>query len=185
MDPPSDDQPLFDPSSLAAARQRSTIDFDDGDGKYHLRPLRSTDFARGHLDLLSQLTVTGDVDRKTYADTFAAMKANAGTYYIIVVEDTHRDRIVASGSLVLEKKFIHSCGQRGRIEDIVVDSDCRGKRFGKIVVQHLIALACILKCYKISLECKDSNVNWYSSMGFVSEHGNSNYMQIRFEESVN
>lgn len=45
------------------------------------------------------------------SDTFAAMKANAGTYYIIVVEDTQRDRIVASGSLVLEKKFIHSCGQ--------------------------------------------------------------------------
>lgn len=93
------------------------------------------------------------------------MKKNAGTYYIIVIEDTENNKIVATGSLVLEKKFIHSCGQvrlncsylfstkkicnislhllpklliyvfklqRGRIEDIVVDSNYRGKQFGKM-----------------------------------------------------
>lgn len=38
---------------------------------------------------------------------------NAGTYYIIVIEDLRTNEIVASGSLVLEKKFIHSCGQVG------------------------------------------------------------------------
>lgn len=88
------------------------------------------------------------------------MKNTPGTYYIIVIENTQLNQIVASGSLILEKKFIHSCGQvrhytinfdssnvftctmfdkciysqlqRGRIEDIVVDSTYRGKQFGKM-----------------------------------------------------
>lgn len=50
MELPSDDDadcPLFDPSSLAAARQRSTLKFDGDGDKYRLRPLRSADFARG------------------------------------------------------------------------------------------------------------------------------------------
>ncbi|XP_060847781.1 probable glucosamine 6-phosphate N-acetyltransferase [Rhopalosiphum padi] len=180
---------LFDPRTLAAATaaddatRADQLSVDDAGCKYRLRPLCLTDYGRGYLDLLSQLTVTGNVTQQMYLNTFDAMKNNSGTYYIIVVEDTEENCIVASGSLTIEKKFIHLCGQRGRIEDIVVDSNCRGKRFGKIVVQRLIALSRVLNCYKISLECKDSNVNWYSSMGFVREPGNSNYMQIRFEQS--
>lgn len=180
---------LFDPRTLAAATaaddtstRANQLSVDDGSCKYRLRPLCFPDYGLGYLDLLSQLTVTGTVTQQMYLNTFEVMKNNSGTYYIIVIEDTEENRIVASGSLTIEKKFIHFCGQRGRIEDIVVDSNCRGKRFGKIVVQRLIALSRVLNCYKISLECKDSNVNWYSSMGFVKEPGNSNYMQIRFEE---
>ncbi|XP_022183094.1 probable glucosamine 6-phosphate N-acetyltransferase [Myzus persicae] len=179
---------LFDPQTLAAATaaddttRTDQLSVDDGSCKYRLRPLCLTDYDYGYLDLLSQLTVTGSVTQQMYLNTFEVMKKNSGTYYIIVVEDTEENCIVATGSLTIEKKFIHLCGQRGRIEDIVVDSNCRGKRFGKIVVQRLIALSRILNCYKISLECKDSNVNWYSSMGFVKEPGNSNYMQIKFEK---
>lgn len=51
------------------------------------------------------------------------------------------------------------------------------------VVKRLIVLSRILNCYKISLECNDNNVSWYSSMGFVREQGNSNFMQIRLEKS--
>lgn len=84
------------------------------------------------MDLLSQLTVTGNVTHAMYLsefatrplyapcftithhialDTFDAMKSTPGTYYIVVIENTLTNRIVASGSLILEKKFIHSCGQ--------------------------------------------------------------------------
>ncbi|XP_025192701.1 probable glucosamine 6-phosphate N-acetyltransferase [Melanaphis sacchari] len=181
---------LFDPRTLAAATAAddatgdNRLSVDDVGCKYRLRPLCLTDFGRGYLDLLSELTVTGNVTQQMYSNTFDMMKKNSGTYYIIVVEDTEENCIVASGSLTIEKKFIHSCGQRGRIEDIVVNSKCRGQRFGKIVVQRLIALSRVLNCYKISLECKDSYVNWYSSMGFVKEPGNSNYMQLRFEQPL-
>lgn len=39
------------------------------------------------------------------------MKNTPDAYYIIVIENTQLNQIVASGSLILEKKFIHSCGQ--------------------------------------------------------------------------
>lgn len=46
-----------------------------------------------------------------FLETFEVMKNNSGTYYIIVIEDTDENCIVASGSLTIEKKFIHLCGQ--------------------------------------------------------------------------
>ncbi len=46
--------------------------------------------------------------------------------------DTAKDggRIVAAGTLLLERKFIRGCGTAGHIEDVVVDSTCRGQRLG-------------------------------------------------------
>jgi glucosamine-phosphate N-acetyltransferase len=52
------------------------------------------------------------------------------TYYVCVIE--RNARIVATASLVLEWKFIHSAGFRGRIEDVVVDESDRGKRLGNV-----------------------------------------------------
>jgi len=60
------------------------------------------------------------------------MLACDGTYYVIVVEDTNTKQVVASCSLVIEKKFIRQCTKRGRIEDVVVDGSCRGKQLGKL-----------------------------------------------------
>ncbi|XP_027848009.2 probable glucosamine 6-phosphate N-acetyltransferase [Aphis gossypii] len=179
---------LFDPGKLISATliddtiTDDQTSVDDAGCKYRLRPLSSNDHALGYMDLLSQLTKTGNVTRLMFTTTFDSMRKDSGTYFIIVIEDTVKKCIVATGSLIIEKKFIHQCGHRGRIEDIVVHSDYRGKRFGKIIVQRLIALSRVLKCYKISLECKDSNVSWYSSMGFVREPGNSNFMQMRLIE---
>ena len=35
------------------------------------------------------------------------MKASDGTYYIVIIENTEVGNIVASGTLVIEQKFIH------------------------------------------------------------------------------
>ena len=54
------------------------------------------------------------------------------TYYICVIEHRDTGRIVASASLILEWKFIHSAGFRGRLEDVVVDEAMRGKKLGNM-----------------------------------------------------
>ena len=41
-----------------------------------------------------------------FSERLKAMIASEGTYYIIVVENTEVGNIVASGSLVIEQKFI-------------------------------------------------------------------------------
>lgn len=59
------------------------------------------------------------------------MRAN-GDYYITVIEDTRYDKIIGSSTLVIERKFIHGCSIRGRLEDVVVDDTYRGKQLGKL-----------------------------------------------------
>lgn len=56
----------------------------------------------------------------------------AGDYYITVIEDTRSNKIIGSATLVIESKFIHGCGIRGRLEDVVVDDTYRGKQLGKL-----------------------------------------------------
>ena len=45
--------------------------------------------------------------------------------------DPDNQRIVGTGTLLIERKVIHSCGLVGHIEDVVVHSDYRGLSLGK------------------------------------------------------
>lgn len=60
---------------------------------------------------------------------------NAGGYYITVIEDTRTSKIIGAASLITEFKFIHECGLRARLEDVVVNNTYRGKQLGKLYVK--------------------------------------------------
>lgn len=60
------------------------------------------------------------------------MKAARNTYFVVVVEDLNTTRIVGATTLLIEQKFIHDAGLRGRIEDVVVDNGYRSKQLGKL-----------------------------------------------------
>merc|ERR1719187_2275778 len=101
-----------------------------------MRPLCLADYDRGFLQLLGQLTTVGNVSKEDWTDRFNSMKTGncEGTYYVVVIEDVGDGRIVGAATLVLEKKFIHQCGQVGRLEDVVVSDRYRGRQLGKLVV---------------------------------------------------
>ena len=65
------------------------------------------------------------------------------------------------------------------VQDVVVSSSHRGKQLGKLVVSLASLLAVKLGCYKVTLNCNDKMIKFYSSLGYKSEDGNSNYMCIR------
>ena len=73
------------------------------------------------------------------------------TYYVIVLEDTREGRVVGAASLLLERKFIHSCGSVGRLEDVVVSEAYRGRQLGKLLVTTANLLAVKLGCYKVEM----------------------------------
>lgn len=120
---------------------------------YALRPLASTDYHRGHLALLSVLTVAPDAGELAWHRQFEAMmveegKAN-GTYYCIVIVEIETDRIVGGGTLMMERKFIRHLGSVGHLEDIVVDTSVQGKGFGKLIIETLTQLSESLGAYKV------------------------------------
>ncbi|XP_065221813.1 probable glucosamine 6-phosphate N-acetyltransferase [Planococcus citri] len=146
-----------------------------------LRPLSKSDYKKGFLNVLKQLTKVGDVTEDLFVKRFNSMKSCPGTYYVLVVEDASKNLVVASATLVIEQKFIHECSVRGRIEDVVVCNDYRGQELGKILVSTLSNLSEKLSCYKVTLECKDELLPFYQRLGFTRESNNSNYLQKRFE----
>ncbi|KAJ3395482.1 hypothetical protein HDU92_005735 [Lobulomyces angularis] len=146
---------------------------------YKFRPLEFNDFSRGYYSLLSQLTVIGDEnDEKLFQDTFKKLQLNAD-YNVLVIEDTNNDLVVASGSVIIERKFIRNAGVIGHIEDIVVHSDMRGKNFGKLLIDELVKLSIKAGSYKTILACDKKNVGFYEKTGFVEKEVSMSYYHIK------
>lgn len=74
----------------------------------------------------------------------------SSTYYILVVVNPE-DRIVASGTLMMERKFVHNLGIVGHVEDLAVARDQKGKKMGLRVLEALVHVAQTVGCYKVCL----------------------------------
>jgi len=147
-----------------------------------VRPLSSKDYDRGFLEILSQLTSVGNISKDQFTEQFNDMRRCSNTYFITVIVDTNLDKIVGAGTMVQERKFIHQCGSRGLIEDIIVNNEYRGKQLGKILLAILVEVGKQTGCYKITLNCKDELVRFYNSFGLVKETGNANFMVMRVQK---
>ncbi|KAH9849361.1 acyl-CoA N-acyltransferase [Lenzites betulinus] len=132
----------------------------------HLRPLASTDYHRGHLAVLSVLTVVTDPGEDAWRAQFEAVRAAPRTYYPIVIMDKPSDRIVAVGTTFIERKFLRGLGCVGHIEDIAVDKSQQGKKLGLRIIHALTAISENSGCYKTILNCSDSNIPFYEKCGF-------------------
>jgi glucosamine-phosphate N-acetyltransferase len=135
---------------------------------YVLRALRRSDYSSGFLDCLRVLTTVGEFTEEQFQQQYEAMSTQGG-YYIIVVEDTNKPteaKVVGTGALIVERKFIHSLGAVGHIEDIAVAKDQQGKKLGLRLIQALDFVAEKVGCYKSILDCSEANEGFYVKCGF-------------------
>jgi len=107
--------------------------------------------------------------KKKFEDRFREMQAAKDVYYVVVIEDTKKSKIIGTATLLVEKKFIRGAGKSGHIEDVVVDSSYRGKNLGKRVIDQLVHLAKSIGCYKVILDCSEKNVSFYEKCGFTKK----------------
>ena len=130
---------------------------------YQVSKLDKSDYHRGFLQLLEQLTTVGadSISYEQFCTQFESMTTD-----MYVIRDISSDIIVDAGSLFIEKKFIHNLSSVGHIEDIVVDKDYRGLGLGKSIMDHLISVAKDNKCYKVILNCNKDNIEFYNKCGF-------------------
>jgi glucosamine-phosphate N-acetyltransferase len=132
---------------------------------YTIRALRKSDYQRGFLDCLRVLTTVGDITESEWDTRYDWMSTQGkGGYYLLVVDDG--DRIVGTGALIVERKFIHHLGLVGHIEDIAVAKDQQGKKLGLKIIQALDFIAAKVGCYKSILDCSEANEGFYVKCGF-------------------
>ena len=75
----------------------------------NVKKLDETDFDFGYLELLENLTTVGDISKEKAIQQFYKINKN-DNIEIYVIFDASSNKIVASGTLLVEDKFIHQCG---------------------------------------------------------------------------
>ncbi|KAF3918094.1 hypothetical protein ABW21_db0207639 [Orbilia brochopaga] len=131
---------------------------------YAIRPIEKSD-KQGVLDVLAVLTTVGDISDESWDDRFDYISSHGDTYTILCITD-ETGKVCATGSLVVERKFIRNCGIVGHIEDIAVSKEHQGKKLGLRMIQALDSIAETAGCYKSILDCSESNQGFYEKCGF-------------------
>lgn len=131
-----------------------------------VRKLEISDKNKGFVELLQQLTVCDAISDEDFEMRFQELSSLGDDHVICVIEDTSLGKIIATGSVFIEKKFIRNCGKVGHIEDVVVDRDSRGMQLGKKVLSFLADHARSVGCYKAILDCIYENKAFYEKCGF-------------------
>ena len=109
------------------------------------------------LNQLKEMDVSKIDNEKAWNDFITNSSSNS----IVGIYD---DNVVAYGSVVVENKVRGEVA--GHIEDIVVDTEVRGKMIGVSLIKELVKVAKNKGCYRITLFCKESLINFYSRNGF-------------------
>lgn len=140
---------------------------------FKLRALDPNDYKKGFCQLLAQLTEVGEITEQMFLQRFAKI-SESKCVKITVVEDISRQKIVATGTLVVEPKFIHQNSSLGHIEDVVVDENYCKLGLGKTIINELLRQAKEAGCYKARLVCRDSVMGFYEKSGFVKSQTEMN-----------
>jgi glucosamine-phosphate N-acetyltransferase len=83
---------------------------------------------------------------------------------IYVVE--YQNQLIATGTIIYETKFIFNICTLAHIEDICVKIEYRNQSLGKYIVNKLVNIAKENKCYKVTLDCADTNIAFYEKCNF-------------------
>ncbi|WFD02236.1 glucosamine-phosphate N-acetyltransferase [Malassezia obtusa] len=157
----------FDPALIPAELNTKLAQHD-----LHIRPLASSDYARGHIRVLASLTSVQDPGEEAWKARYtelARSQASASKYYIAVIVSKSTDQLVATGTVFLEPKFLRNLASAAHIEDISVDKAMQGKGLGKILIQALTTLSETAGAYKTLLDCSDDNVPFYNKCGYETK----------------
>ncbi|KAF1929338.1 acyl-CoA N-acyltransferase [Didymella exigua CBS 183.55] len=161
LEAPSSDAtaPLFSPELISPEVLKALPE------GYTCRPIQRQDYHNGFLDVLRVLTTVGDVTEEAWNERYTWMSNRSDSYYLLAILDTSL-RIVGTGALIVERKFIHNLGVVGHIEDIAVAKDQQGKKLGLRIIQALDFVAEKVGCYKSILDCSETNEGFYVKCGF-------------------
>lgn len=170
------------------------IPFATKDG-FLLRRLTVADYDSNYMQLLQQLTKAPPVARATFEAFVVAADACTSGHLVLVAEapvsaaaasatatappsaaDAQpppslplSTTLAATATLLVERKLIRGGAFAGHIEDVVVDAQFRGSGLGRRMVDALTDEARRRGCYKVILDCAESNVPFYERCGYATK----------------
>ena len=113
--------------------------------------------------ILNQLSETVDWHKLEFGHLWDAYENDKGMHVLVVEK---YGKIIGTGAVFVEQKFLRGGGKVGHIEDVVVDNRSREKGMGKAIIGSLIDIAKEEGCYKVILNCSNENVPFYIKCGF-------------------
>jgi len=113
--------------------------------------------------ILNQLSPTTDWEATDFASLWEIYQGNANVVVLVVEK---YEKIMGTGTILIEQKFLRGGGKVGHIEDVVVDNRSREKGVGKAIIDSLVEIAKEKGCYKVILNCSNENVPFYIKCGF-------------------
>ena len=137
----------------------------------NIRKLKTTDFSI--IQLLEQFKNENlNISRPQFQDFVSQLNDN---HIVLVIEN--QQQIICCGTILIETKLLHNMGKVGHIEDIITHSLYRGQGLGKQIIQSLVSYGKDIGCYKIILDCNNTNIPFYEKCGFIKRE---NQMALYF-----
>lgn len=96
--------------------------------------------------------------------------------YVAVLDD----RIAGTFTLLIAEKILHMGAKAAIVDDVIVDTHCRGRAIGKAMMAAAMDMARAGGCYKLALStnAKRSEAHrFYESLGFA-RHGYSYVVEL-------
>ena len=128
---------------------------------YIFRKLCENDYEK-YLKLINDFRET-NFSKEAFVSILNKINNNNSSIWVIVIDD----ELIATGTIIYEPKIIHGCQNVGHIEDIVVQREYRSHGIASEIIQQLIADSKKNNCYKVTLDCHYSNIEFYEKNSFV------------------
>jgi glucosamine-phosphate N-acetyltransferase len=123
-----------------------------------IRQLNEEDYEEYH-QLINEFRPT-NFTQYEFTTTLYEIKPNTEIWII-----EKENNIIATGTMLYERKFIHNIGVIGHIEDVCVSKSQRNSGLGKKMIDHLLQQGIQKGCYKIILDCSEENQPFYAKCG--------------------
>lgn len=130
-----------------------------------VRKIEYLDYHKGYKELFSVLSECGSLSEQGFIDVLNTR--NSQGWITWVLEDTKdgRNILVATISLLLERKIYREGRYVGHIEDVIVLPEYQHLKLGTHLNALAIEEAKKMLCYKVILDCKADLELFYAKSG--------------------
>ncbi len=137
------------------------------DLKFEIREIEIGDLKNGYFSTLKNLSELGTIEGNIEKAEQILNNISANPLHrIFVAIDKETCEVMGATTLLVEQKFIHSGGKAGHIEDVVTRKGFEGLGIGSALINHALHFAKAAGCYKVVLDCSDTNISFYQKTGF-------------------